>query len=104
MEPETNAQPTISSGSGHAIGPLVGALIVLAVLVLGGVYFLSNKTANVVRNAPPVILGDTDVHAGLPPTTSSDTISDISADVEATDLNELDSQINADLQTVESNI
>ncbi len=102
MEPNTPTTQTATSQN-HGVGPLVGTLIVLAILVLGGVYFLSD-TSRYEQSAPPVILGDNDVNAGLPPTSSSDDVNDISADIDATNVNEVETQIEADLQTIEANL
>ncbi len=107
MEPDTNN--TASQGSApqqHGMGALVGTLIVLAVLVLGGVYFFLNKQM-ADQPTPPVILGDTTsapIVENDPAPSSSDAVTDINADIEATDLNQLDAQIDADLKAIEANL
>lgn len=107
MEPQTNnpVAPTQSAPAQHGVGPLVGTLIVLAVLVLGGVYFLTS-TPKMQYEPPPVILGDPAAPQPMmvAPTSDSDAVTDISADVSATDLNDLEAQINADLEAVETNL
>lgn len=88
------------------MGALVGTLIVLAVLVLGGVYFFLNKQMTAPQT-PPVILGDTmptPAVENTPAPSSSDTVADISADIDATDLDQLDAQIDADLRAIEANL
>jgi len=102
MEQDTNSDSQAQHAS-HGIGPLVATLIVLSVLILGGVYFL-NSHATSERSAPPVILGDENADAGLPPTSPSDDINAIESDINATDLHEVESNIDADLQTIEMNL
>lgn len=108
MEPNTiNQAPQENASQNPGMGALVGTLIVLAVLVLGGVYFFLNKQM-VEPQTPPVILGD--ATPTLPATqndpvpSSSDAVNAIDADIDATDLNQLDAQIDADLKAVEANL
>ncbi len=106
MEPNTIDSTTQEHTSQpHGMGALVGTLIVLAVLVLGGVYFFLNNQM-IEPQAPPVILGDTTPIPAQndPAPSSSDTVNDIDADVDATDLNQLEAQIDADLQAIEANL
>ncbi len=106
MEPNTNnVVPPENAPQHHGMGALVGTLIVLAVLVLGGVYFFLNNQM-IEPQMPPVILGDTTpVSTQTDPTpSSSDALSDINADIDATDLDQLDAQIDADLQAIEMNL
>ena len=108
MEPQTDInsgipEPGVIASTHHGMGAVVGTLIVLAVLVLGGAYFL-NRSTHEPRYEPPVILGDDNANTGLPPTSSSDSVNDISADIDATNLGELESQISTDLQTAEANL
>jgi uncharacterized protein HemX len=108
MEPNsnnTNLQDNAPQQPG--MGALVGTLIVLAVLVLGGVYFYLNKQM-AEPQTPPVILGDTTptppLEQSSPAPSSSDDVNAIEADVSATDLDQLEAQIDADLKTIESNL
>lgn len=84
-----------------SIGPLVGILIIVLILGLGGLYFWGAKLNTEQSNdTPPLILGDDS--AGLPPTTSSDTVADIETDVNATNMDTFESEVEADMQAVES--
>ncbi len=107
MEPNTNnTAPQENTPPNHGMGALVGTLIVLAVLVLGGVYFFLNQQM-AAQQTPPVILGDTIPTPPVqnsPAPSSSDTVSAIDADIGATDLNQLDAQIDADLQAIEASL
>lgn len=107
MEPDTNNSASQGTASQqHGMGALVGTLIVLAVLILSGVYFFLNKQMTEPQT-PPVILGDTTpapIMENNPLPSSSDAITDIDADIDATDLNQLDAQIDADLKAIEANL
>ncbi len=107
MEPDTNNSPSQENApQNHGMGPLVATLIVLAVLVLGGVYFFLNKQM-VEPQTPPVILGDTmpaPIVQGDPAPSSSDTVNAIDSDIDATDLEQLDAEIDADLRAIEANL
>lgn len=107
MEPNSNnAAPQENMPQQHGMGALVGTLIVLAVLVLGGVYFFLNKQITEPQT-PPVILGDTapaPLVQDTPAPSSSDAVGAIDADIDATDLDQLDAQIDADLRAIEANL
>jgi hypothetical protein len=107
MEPNSNnVTPQENAPQQHGMGALVGTLIVLAVLVLGGVYFFLNKQMPDPQ-VPPVILGDSTPAPAMennPAPSPSDTVSDINADIDATDLNQLDAQIDADLKAIEASL
>lgn len=81
-----------------SVGPVIGALIVLLVLILGGLYLWGSKLERDAMNNPPFILGDQNTDAGLPPTSESDEVSAIEADINSTDLATFESEVNADMQ------
>jgi len=88
MEPNNSNMNANGEGS---IGPVIALIIILAVIVLGGLYFWGQRTSN----------NTTDIY-GNPISTStptaastSDTSAAINADLKATDLNSLDNQLNA---------
>lgn len=89
MEPNNSNMNTSGEGS---IGPVIALIIILAVIVLGGLYFWGQRTSN----------NTTDIY-GNPISTSTpanvdsalDTSAAIDADLKATDLNSLDNQLNA---------
>ncbi len=101
-QPTPSAPPTPTQApASHAMGPLIGTLIILIVLALGGLYAW-NMQASMPENEPlPLILSDDD-REGLPPTSSSDEVTDIEADISATDLDAFEAQIDADLKAAES--
>lgn len=112
--PETS-QPTIApqSAERHAVGPIAGAIIVILLLIAGGLYFwgaqLSKQQAQ--PEVPVIQSNDTsytqsegtltsDTSAGLPPQSSSDDISSIEADLNAMNMDQLESQNSAELNNI----
>lgn len=90
-----------------SFGSIVGAIIVIIVLILGGLYFWGSQLEQqqTAQEELPFILGDEQyVDEGLPPTSASDEVSDIEADVAATDLDKLDTALDADLNNVGSEL
>jgi hypothetical protein len=83
-----------------SMGPLIGAGIVLLLLLAGGWYFLNNRMADAPPSNTPVILGDGT--EALPPTSQSDDLAAIEADINATDLETWESSVEADLRAAES--
>ena len=51
-------QPTIATKERKQIGPIVGTAIILAILVLGGLYFWGSRLNRNEQNPPPLILGN----------------------------------------------
>lgn len=97
------------------IGPIAGAVIVIALLVAGGLYFYGAKLNNDVANQMPYIPGDdymmpegsmpageleSDASAGLPLQSSSDDTSSIEADFNAMNMQEMESQNSAELNNI----
>lgn len=92
-----------------AIGPIVGAIVVIFILAAGGLYFWG---AQLNRNGDPVpyipsdetvpAAGDSDTTSGLPPQSSSDEATAIAADLEAMNFNQFESQTETDVQNFDS--
>ncbi len=86
----------------HSVGPIVGAVIIVLILVLGGLYFWGERlnqsqealTAEQIEQAPD------DSLAKLKAQGSSDELADIEADAAATDLEGL----NAELKNIEAEL
>ncbi|GEM_PF-1288643 len=84
------------------MGAFIGAIIIIILLAVGGLYFWGAKLNQTSTNPPPLILGNdtsgaeqvatSDVAAGLPPQQTSDDPAAISADLNAMNLNQLDAQ------------
>jgi uncharacterized protein HemX len=44
MEDNANTTPNMTGNNGGSAGPIIGAIIILAVIVLGGLYFWGQRT------------------------------------------------------------
>ena len=107
--PASTPPPSTSQSGGESpkqgpVGPIVGVIIIVAVLVLGGLYYWGTKlneqrsldamSGDEIENLPDEQLEDLQVQD------TSDTIESIGNDLDATDLENLDAeleQIDADL-------
>lgn len=69
------------------VGPLVAVIIILALIVIGGLYFLKARSSQNIYT--PTTQGDT-VTDALKKQGTSDDITSIEADLNATNLNNLD--------------
>ncbi len=90
---ETAPGPRTSS----SIGPLIGIVIVIAIIVLGGMYFWGQR----VEQTGNAVEGDTATQS-LQNQGTSDDLAAIETDVSSTQLDSLDSElgnIDAELQT-----
>jgi hypothetical protein len=86
-----NRPPRADEGS---VGPVVATIIILAVIVLGGLYFWNQRKADM--NAVPTDTMSTsiDTTSGIDTQSSSDTTSSINTDLNSTDTTGVDSQLN----------
>ena len=96
MEDNTN-QPSAAPAPQGGRGPMIGAAIILGLIVVGGVYFYGLQLQQ--KQAPeelPLILGNEPV-----PVPAADDVSAIEADVNAADMQDLETQIEADLDALD---
>jgi len=98
----------------QGIGPIAGAIIVILLLIVGGLYFWGAKiNRDMPENTVPFIPSNdtapeeelpgelqSDTGAGLPPQSSSDDVSSIEADFNAMDMTELEAQNEAELNSI----
>jgi hypothetical protein len=101
-------QPEESTGHSGA-GSIVGTIIIILLLAVGAFYFWGAKLNKIDDSPPPLILGNetteslpvpsSDVTSGLPPQQTSDDSEAIMADINAMNLDQLDAQTDASLQT-----
>src|SRR3989344_3916136 len=82
-----------------SVGPIVGSIIVIVIIILGGLYFSGAKLAKYTQT-PEEILGDTTVTEELRSQSASDEVVDIEADLEASDFSDIDT----DLSDIESQL
>lgn len=83
-----NQMPPMSGqAEKKSMGPLIAVIIILALIIVGGLYFLKTRSQN--TYVPPAQTGDS-ITESLNTQSSSDTLESIEADLNATDLNNLD--------------
>jgi hypothetical protein len=85
------------------MGPLMGIVIIIAILVFGGLYFWGARINNIETEEEniPLILGD-DGSSLLPvDSNAEDTPENIEADFDTTDLDALEAQLGEDLSAIE---
>lgn|SRR3989338_7543499 len=107
MEQENQVNEAVESQvSPSGTGPFVGAIIIILLMAVGAFYFWNSKSGSENNNPPPLILGNdtasadvsSDTASGLPPQQTSDSPESINADLEAMNLNQFNSQNDANLQ------
>lgn len=89
-----------------AVGPIVGAVIVIALLIIGGFYFWGSYLNNRAPEQLPLIVGDqvAPVVNDNSDLSNSDTAADIQVDVESGYLDTLQKDLDADLQSIEQSL
>lgn len=95
----SNAQPPRQNDSAaSSIGPLVGIIVVVIVVVLGGMYFWGQR---IEKSGEDTAFENDAATESLENQSSSDEIAAIEADINNTDLQNLDTELNqidADLE------
>jgi len=105
-EVHSDVPNTLKEGGYHKAtwGPTIGIVIIVAILVLGGLYFWGKTLVELDRDEAPTaeeIRGQEDPQKqALETQSNSDDISAIEGDVEATDF----SQIDAELSDIEAEL
>ncbi|OHB15225.1 MAG: hypothetical protein A2605_02820 [Candidatus Zambryskibacteria bacterium RIFOXYD1_FULL_39_35] len=92
--------PMQSNVEKKSAGPLVAVIIILALIIIGGLYFLKTRSNQSAYVVPPETTEDS-VTASLNQQGTTDDLSSIEADLNATDLDSLDqgaAVIEAELQ------
>jgi len=72
---------------GGSSGPIIGVVVIIVIIILGGLYFWSQRGVN-----------DTDLEGVIDDInmqSDADDVSSIEADLESTDIENLDSEMNA---------
>jgi len=83
MEGEQNNVNMGAGEGGGLSGPLIGAIVILAVIILGGLYFWGQRAGN------DAVIDETSTGSG------SDETAAIEADLDAIDIESLDAELNA---------
>ena len=84
MEPQDNVSPVAQSGS--SAGPIIGGIVILAVIIFGALYFWGEKQDSEALNEE---LDTINIQS------ESDDTADIEADLNSTDIDNLDAELNA---------
>lgn len=95
---QENQVPEPTSNNKGGFGPVLGIIVIIILLALGGLYYFTTG----INKIPSYNENDGTINA-LEEQSSSDAISDIEADLNATDLSEVDTlleDINADLEQI----
>lgn len=114
MEPQEQPQfgTPIPNGTENksSIGSIIGTIIIIAIIVLGGLYFWGKRVEE--SRAKQNLIGETTTQAEnsstttteqdeinqIQQTSNSDDISSIEADLNATNIDDLDAEVNAQLE------
>lgn len=110
MEPNNTIPPinpitqTPTKKEEKSIGPAIGIIVIIVIIILGGLYFwgqrLAQKPAPVVEQQPqtqqevPEVTPGADINQ-LQNQSSSDDLNSIQADLNTTDLNNLGTEVNS---------
>lgn len=87
MEPQDNMNMVGQEPKGGSAGPIIGIIVILIIIILGGLYFWNERSENMVTE-------DESMETINEQNESDDTTS-IEADLDATDIDNVDSEINA---------
>ena len=82
--------PNINEQKEGSVGPVIGTIIILAVIVLGGLYFWGQRASD-------KVMDETQLNAIVEDITTqneSDAVTDIEADLNATDIDSIDREMN----------
>jgi hypothetical protein len=85
MEDQANMNSSMPSGKSGSAGPVIGAIVILAVIILGGLYFWGQRSGDDTDRAVDEANMQSD----------SDEAAAIEADLESTDLEDVDVEMNA---------
>jgi hypothetical protein len=81
---QTNVNVNGGGGDGSA-GPIIGIIVILAIIILGGLYFWGQRADDMIdeSNEPVIVQPE------------NDDTSSIEADLESTDVDNMDADLNA---------
>ena len=83
--PNMNSAPVMPQESGSSAGPIIGAIIILAVIVFGALYFLGQREDSQALNNELNSISEQ---------SSSDEAAAIEADLNSTEIDSLDAELN----------
>ena len=86
-----NQMPQVGIPEKKSHGPLIAVIIILVLIIVGGLYFLKERTMDQQTYIPPMQTTEEDAAtASLKTQGSSDDLSSIEADLNASDFSNLD--------------
>ena len=89
-----DGEPTSAEGGKKPMGPIVGVVIIVIVLIFGGLYFWGSQLSEEKEMTAEEIAAQEDTMLiKLQEQSASDEIADIEADLNATDLEGLDAEL-----------
>jgi len=95
MEGEQNNISMEGGGkSGSSAGPIISVIVILVVIILGGLYFWSQSASDYGVTDNSSLMTDQTVEA-IKMQGQADDTSSIEADLDATDIENLDAELNA---------
>lgn len=90
MNPTNPMGPSMESPKESSVGPVIGTIIILAVIVLGGLYFWNQRGERVMDETElNTVINEISTQS------QSDDTASIDADLKATDVDNLDQELNA---------
>ena len=102
MEPNTPNESNTQGPSAASMpaksssGPVVGSIVIIVLLIIGGLYFWMQEPRDTM-SYPPFIPGDsTEDEAWMQAASSSDEATAIEAELNATNMDAFETQMNAD--------
>ena len=84
---QNNVNAEVGKGGGGLSGPIIGAIVILAIVILGGLYFWNQRAGEGVPTDEAI--ENINMQSGADDTDS------IEADLDATDIENLDAELNA---------
>ena len=95
QEEQGVGQEMSSEGDKKPMGPMVGIIIIIIVLILGGLYYWTTQTKEdgSSMTAEEIIAEEDETLMMLEKQSTSDEVADIEADLEMTDLEGLDAEL-----------
>ena len=81
--------------SGDSAGPIIGIIVILAIIILGGLYFWNQLTDNLGMMIDDETMMHDDQVNQIKAQSGADDTASIEADLNATDVDNLDAELNA---------
>ena len=83
----------LEDNGGTSAGPIIGIIIILAIIILGGLYFWSQRIKDVITTDDTMMTDE--ILNSINTQNSTDDTSSIETDLNSTDIENLDSELNA---------